>query len=126
MVGAGLAGLSAPVSCALAGDKVTEFEAAKELAEVGTGLQITPNASRLFREWELYDAIHNVAAEPTLLAVHRVDLQKIIYDKAVSLGVEVKLNSRILSVESTSVAAEVLLQSGESAHFDLVIGADGL
>src|ERR1700761_3368009 len=116
IVGAGLAGLAAAISCALAGHAITVYEAAKELAEVGAGLQITPNASRLLREWGLETATHPLIAEPTVRAVHRftegktlseehdldknirrkygapfvdmhrVDLQRILYEKAISLG----------------------------------------
>ena len=156
IVGAGLAGLAAAISCAAAGHKVTVFEAAKELAEVGAGLQITPNASRLLREWGLEEAIQPLVAEPTVLAVHsysdgktlaeerhfhkairrkygspfidmhRVDLQKILFNKAISLGAAVELNCRMSSVESTSAGPKVLLTSGREVPCDLVVGADGL
>lgn len=42
VIGAGLGGLSAAISCALSGHQVTVLEGAKEIAEVGAGLQITP------------------------------------------------------------------------------------
>ncbi|KIW96495.1 uncharacterized protein Z519_03564 [Cladophialophora bantiana CBS 173.52] len=156
IVGAGLAGLAAAISCALAGHRVTVFEAAKELAEIGAGLQITPNASRLFREWGLEDSIKALAAIPKVLAVHRyrdgkvlaedrefdksiqqkygipfldihrVDLQNILYNKALSLGVIVQLDCRVSLVESTPAGPKVIFKSGQEVKSDLVVGADGL
>ncbi len=156
IVGAGLGGLAAAISCALAGHTVTVFESAKQLAEVGAGLQITPNASRLLRQWGLKDAIKPLVAEPTVLAVHRfadgsilaeerdfdknirrkydapfidmhrVDLQKIMYEKAISLGVNVELNCRIASVPVTASGPVIVLKSGREFQCDLVVGADGL
>ncbi|KAJ4509658.1 hypothetical protein HRR83_007027 [Exophiala dermatitidis] len=177
IVGAGLAGLAASISCALAGHRVHVLESAKELAEIGAGLQITPNASRLLRDWGLESELERVAAEPTLLAVHRysdgkvlaeerrfnekmrrkygapfidvhrVDLQRILYNRATALGVSVSLNCRVSSiVRSISTSAntttttsdgegtttgstgrpEVLLESGRKTEADLIVGADGL
>ncbi|KAI1613940.1 salicylate hydroxylase [Exophiala viscosa] len=153
IVGAGLGGLAAAVSCALAHHRVVIYEASKELAEIGAGLQITPNASRLLRRWGLEAEVEAVAAEPTLLAVHRysngkvlaeerdfdmkmrrkygapfldmhrADLQKILFNKALSLGVRAELGFRVSRVVS---GPEVVLESGERVHGDLVIGADGL
>ncbi|RAL59245.1 hypothetical protein DID88_006960 [Monilinia fructigena] len=53
VVGAGLAGLAAALSTKLANPshEVTILETVSELAEVGAGLQITPNASRLCKKW---------------------------------------------------------------------------
>ncbi|EXJ81250.1 salicylate hydroxylase [Capronia epimyces CBS 606.96] len=156
IVGAGLAGLAAAISCALGNHNVCVLEAAKELAEIGAGLQITPNASRLFRDWGLGNEIETIAAEPTLLAVHRysdgkilaeekefnekmrrkygspfidvhrVDLQRIMYNKAKTLGVTVELNCRVSSIGRSPTGPEVTLESGRKLHGDLVVGADGL
>ncbi|OAP58120.1 salicylate hydroxylase [Fonsecaea erecta] len=156
IVGAGLAGLAAAISCALAGHTITVFEAAKELAEIGAGLQITPNASKLLQQWGLEDAVKACAAVPTVLAVHRytdgkmlaeergfdknlqrkyglpffdihrVDLQRILYHKAVSLGVDVQLDCRVSRVERTTTGPKLIFTSGREIQSDLVVGADGL
>ena len=156
IVGAGLAGLAASISCGLAGHRVTVLEGAKALAEIGAGLQITPNASRLLSKWGLLDRCEAVCAEPTSLAVHRyadgkilaeqkdfnvktrrkygapfidmhrVDLQKILYEKAVELGVDVKLGQRVRRIEHENGQPEVIFEDGETMKCDLVVGADGL
>lgn len=46
IVGAGLGGLTAAIAIAQAGAKVTVLEAAKELGEIGAGIQMTGNVSR--------------------------------------------------------------------------------
>ena len=47
VVGAGLAGLGAAISCLLAGHDVQILEAAEEIREVGAGIQVLPNSSRI-------------------------------------------------------------------------------
>lgn len=118
-------------------------------------MQITPNASRILQEWGLGKSIDELGAEPTSLTVHRykdgkilaheenfnvkmrqrygapfvdmyrVDLQKLLYDKAIDLGVDVKLGERVASVRHEGEAA-VVLDTGKVYTGDLVVGADGL
>lgn len=154
IIGGGLGGLSAAISCALAGHKVTILEGARELAEIGAGLQITPNASRLFQQWGISESLEAQAAEPTLLAVHRysdgkilaiqkdfdkkirerygapfidlhrVDLQRALAQRAKDLGATLKLGSRVKEVDFDN--SSLRLEDGTEYSGDLLVGADGL
>ncbi|KAM6529318.1 hypothetical protein FALCPG4_007457 [Fusarium falciforme] len=153
IVGAGLSGLAASISCSLSGHIVTVFESAKELAEVGAGLQVTPNSTRLLQEWQLPEMLWQKAAEPTYLAVHRysgetlavewefdqkmrakygapfvdlhrVDLQLALYERARQLGVTFHLGEKVETIDFDQTT--VITQSGTKAQADLIVAADGL
>jgi 2-polyprenyl-6-methoxyphenol hydroxylase-like FAD-dependent oxidoreductase len=49
--GAGIGGLAAAIAIRLAGAKVAVLEAASDLGEIGAGIQMTPNVSRLLIKW---------------------------------------------------------------------------
>ena len=51
--GSGMGGLAAAIACARAGAKVTLLEGAKELGEIGAGIQMFPNVSRLLIRWDV-------------------------------------------------------------------------
>lgn len=51
--GAGLGGLGAAIALARKGHRVTVLEAALELNEVGAGIQIPPNSSRILQAYGL-------------------------------------------------------------------------
>ncbi|KAK4223865.1 hypothetical protein QBC38DRAFT_36886 [Podospora fimiseda] len=156
IIGAGLAGLAAALSTKLANPthKVTILETVKELQEIGAGLQITPNGTRLLHAWRLSPVLAPLAAVPSSLSVHRydgtrllahepnfqtqclsryahpfwdvhrVDLQREMVAKCISLGVELRLGARAVDVHFAS--ATVKLQSGELIQGDVVLLTDGL
>lgn len=153
--GAGLAGIAAATTLALHGHNVTVLESAKELAEIGAGLQITPNASKILQYFDLPQSFWDAGSVPTVLSVHRytgkllaqernfdknimrkygapfidmhrVDLQQAMYRRAKELGVKFVMNQRVASVETTHDTATVRAKSGHSFTGDLVVAADGL
>lgn len=153
VVGAGLSGLAAAISTSLSGHNVTVFESARELQEVGAGLQLTPNCTRILQQWGISDRLWAAAAEPTELLVHRysgdvlamerdfnrnirakygapflgshrVDLQLALYERARELGVRFHLGERVSTIDFD--IPELVTTSGQSARGDLVVAADGL
>ncbi|KAF3765403.1 FAD binding domain-containing protein [Cryphonectria parasitica EP155] len=153
IVGAGISGLATAISSALSGHNVTVFESAKELLEVGAGLQVTPNSTRILQKWGLADRLWKSAAEPTSLTVHRysgkvlahedhfdrnmrakydapfldmhrVDMQRALVSRAEELGVQFRLGEPISTVDFD--AAEVTTKSGTRARGDVVVAADGV
>ncbi len=67
VAGAGIGGLTAALGLARAGFRVVLVERADELREVGAGLQISPNASRILIELGLREALARVAVTPDRL-----------------------------------------------------------
>ncbi|MGA3303143.1 MAG: FAD-dependent monooxygenase [Methylovirgula sp.] len=71
IAGAGIGGLSAALALQRAGFRVSLFERAKILEEVGAGLQISPNASAILRDFDLLPRLAGLALEPEALRIKR-------------------------------------------------------
>ncbi|KAI9497287.1 hypothetical protein BDB00DRAFT_926145 [Zychaea mexicana] len=153
IVGGGLGGLATAIALRRAGHNVTVYEGAKELSEVGAGIQVPPNTSRLLDAWGLFDRFKQKVVWPANInmrryntgevigptplkpkmielygypywLIHRADYQQLLYDAAVETGATVILDARVLSVNEADTT--VSLESGKIDKFDLIIGADGI
>ncbi|KAF8581960.1 FAD/NAD(P)-binding domain-containing protein [Ramaria rubella] len=71
IVGCGLGGLAAAFTLSKAGHRVTILESAPALGEVGAGIQVTPNLSRLLIRWGLGPALERTAVEPDAIVFRR-------------------------------------------------------
>ncbi|KAM7196188.1 putative FAD binding domain containing protein [Rhypophila sp. PSN 637] len=64
VVGCGLAGLASALALAQAGHRVTVFERSEKLQELGAGIQLAPNATRLLAKWGVLTEIMKSAERP--------------------------------------------------------------
>ncbi len=156
IAGAGIGGLGAALCALHFGHRVTVVERADKLREVGAGIQLPPNAMRVFRALGLEPGIARNAFAPeaiearmgetgrTLfdiplgeaakdrwgapyLHIHRAD-----YIAALRSALEARapgslqLGAGLADYRQTERGVEAVLDSGEVLHADLLIGADGI
>jgi salicylate hydroxylase len=156
IAGAGIAGLTTALSLLQRGWKVDVYEQASQLAEVGAGLQISPNGTRVLQSLGLEPALQAVVCQAKgkeirmwntgqrwklfdlgddclqrfgapYWMVHRGDLHKILLEAFNERSdVPVKLNARVVSAQSTSTGASFVLQDGSQHHAHGLIAADGV
>ncbi|HEX2509945.1 MAG TPA: FAD-dependent oxidoreductase [Microvirga sp.] len=72
IAGAGIGGLTAALSLARRGHSVTLVERRSGFAEIGAGVQLSPNAGRVLAELGLAAALRRVATEPSRVIVRSI------------------------------------------------------
>tara|TARA_B100000029_G_scaffold508988_2_gene597188 strand:- start:2075 stop:3247 length:1173 start_codon:yes stop_codon:yes gene_type:complete len=155
LVGAGISGLACATELATLGHSVTIHEASSSLDDIGAGIQLSPNAMHVLADYGLKEEILDLGSEPEKIIfqshnslqpllkidikkisnnnyqnhyihIHRADLIKTLYTKAVSLGVRVRFNSKGLDFKHENDCIELRLSNNESKTCDLLIAADGV
>jgi salicylate hydroxylase len=155
VAGGGIGGLAAALACVRQGVPVQLIERAEQLSEVGAGMQIGPNVTRILQAWGLSDALAHVAAFPKRLqardaqsgqvlgslrlgeraqalygapyaTIHRADLQNLLYAAACAQGVPVCLGQAVQGWHETAKGVQVNTADGQSVQANALIGADGV
>lgn len=158
IAGGGMGGLAAALALSRvgqrAGQHVALFEKAAAFSEIGAGIQLGPNVTRLLSAWGLLDALHPLATTPECLQVrsatdakvlgelrlgqtmatrygapyltlHRADLHGVLLQAVKQTAAVVQTNCTVQSFQQT--AHVVSLQTTNGAQdADLLVGADGL
>jgi salicylate hydroxylase len=154
VVGGGIGGLANAFSLASAGHRVTVLERAAEFTEVGAGLQMAPNATRILREWGLLDAVLDKGVAPRRLVfrdatdgkelthldlgddfvarygapyvvIHRSDLLNILVEACTNAGVTLVSGTRVDDVVTSEQSVTVTSDAGEFTA-DLALAANGI
>lgn len=156
IAGGGIGGLAAALAVVRAGWEVRLFERAPTFTEVGAGIQLGPNVTRILQAWGLGDALRAVAAFPDSLRVrnalsgdelgvlplgeralarygapyatiHRADILGLLSEAVRQVAdVHVHLDQRILSFTDDGRAVTLAASRGPQVEGDALIGADGL
>jgi len=151
IAGGGIGGLAAAAALGQRGAKVTVFEQADAIGEVGAGLQISPNGMRVLEGLGLAGAVkaraviaHAVslrraesdrevarvplagAGEASAYAfVHRADLIEILLGAAKAAGAVIKLGQSITGAVP-GVRPVLQTRGGDITGADLIVDASGL
>jgi len=156
VIGAGIGGLAAALALLRRGIDVDVYEQARELKEVGAGVQISSNGTRVLDALGLEDALARVQVVSSKreirhwrtgetwnwfelgeksaqrygtrhMMLHRGDLHGILADAVCSLKSDaIHLGQRCVAVAQTGGQVEARFETGEIATAAFLIGADGI
>jgi salicylate hydroxylase len=156
VVGGGIGGLAAALSLLRRGLDVEVHEQAPELKEVGAGIQISSNGTRVLYALGLEEALARVQVLPSRRVIrhwstgetwnwfdlgattarrygtphvmlHRGDLHGVLADAVRALKPDaIKLGRRCMGIASDDSHAEVRFEGGETLRAAYAIGADGI
>jgi salicylate hydroxylase len=156
IAGGGIGGLAAAIAARRAGWEARLFEQAEEFSEVGAGIQLGPNATRILREWELLDGelARQLVAPPRLrvrdgsdgselgvlelgeriaqrygapyLTVHRADLQAALLAAVQAAGTRLHPGCRVEAARSAGAVVQVRTTRSSQVEGDALVAADGV
>lgn len=156
IAGGGIGGLAAALCCAQADQEVHLFERAAAFTEVGAGIQLGPNVTRILQAWGLGQGLQSVAAFPPQLqvrqaltgqctgqlrwgaqavarygapyaTVHRADLHQLLLEAVhAHSAVRLHLSQGVTGYSTQADGVRVGLDDGAPLNVHALIGADGL
>jgi salicylate hydroxylase len=153
VIGAGIGGLAAALTLGRSGFDVQVFEQASELREVGAGVQISPNATRILHRLGLEEPLRHFAVRPLERVIRRWDDGRVIAREPLAEACErnfgspyyhfhraelldvlsaaapdglINLEHRCVGLAQHGDRVEVQFHNGATADGDVVVGADGI
>lgn len=154
IVGGGIGGLAAATALTQKGLTVRLYERAREFGEVGAGMQIASNCTRILDDLGLLDEAKSLGvvpdrmvmrdaidARPLLdmdlrkaeeryghpyMVIHRSDLHSIFLRAAQRQGVELRGGMKAVAYTNVPGGSKVTFEDGSTDEADVVIAADGI
>jgi 3-hydroxybenzoate 6-monooxygenase len=153
VVGGGIGGLATAFALTRKGLRVTVLERAAEFGEVGAGMQISPNCTRILDSWGLLEKVEQLGVRPRNLVmrdavdgsvltrldladterrygfpyvvIHRSDLHGTLLQACRDAGVELVTDVKVTGYEQLPDGAAAV-HAGGREEAPVVIAADGL
>lgn len=156
IVGAGIGGLTTALGLRRLGVRVTVYEQAKQLGEIGAGITLATEACQVINWLGLADelealerptphigTLHFETAERLTYEVrdvlacvekhgtatrhlHRADLHRLLANAVERVGDTILVNHQLMTLRQDSDSVELVFASAKVAKHDLLIGCDGL
>jgi salicylate hydroxylase len=153
IIGAGIGGLGAACALYRRGFEVAIYERSSKLEEVGAGLQVGPNAVKVYRALGLEEALRRNAFEPVnmvslkwddatlrfreplkavaqtkygapYMTAHRADLHRLLREALPEASLH--LGANCVGAFSSAGSALARFSNGAEVEADVIIGADGI
>lgn len=154
--GAGVGGLTAALCFLQHGAEVAVLERAPALGEVGAGIQVPPNAMKVFQALGVDDALADIAFRPEALEarmgqsglklfnipvanaaidrwgapylhIHRADYIAVLHEALRAKSPDaLHLGAEIVGFQQTANAVSAQLADGRHINGDVLIGSDGI
>ena len=155
VAGGGIGGLAAALCLAKHGHEVTVFEQAREFGEVGAGIQLSPNCTRVLHDLGLEGSLGAAAFRPEAIQfrnwrngriigqsalgddavrrfgfpyyhMHRADLLRVLVDAALaSPNINLRCNAEVRGFDQAATRVRLRAVSGDDDG-DVLVGADGI
>jgi salicylate hydroxylase len=154
VVGGGIGGLGAALALSRQGLSVRVLERASAFGEVGAGLQIAPNCTRILDDYGLLDEATQLGVLPEsmvmkdaldaseltrldlrdvertygfpYMVIHRSDLHGILLRACERAGVDLVTDQAVVGYENSATGARAVCEDGHVEEAEVVIAADGL
>ena len=154
IVGAGIGGLVSALCLHKKGYKVEIYEQVGILSELGAGVQLSPNATKVLNHLDLFEDLEPYIFEPNSFQflnyssgkviterklgeaikndfnspnydIHRADLQRVLLNKIEAENINIHTNMKVTSVGNNKNSAFIEVEE-KKIEADLIIGADGI
>jgi 2-polyprenyl-6-methoxyphenol hydroxylase-like FAD-dependent oxidoreductase len=155
VIGGGIGGLATALAARISGRAVRVLERAPAFAEIGAGLQLAPNATRVLDRLGVLPQVRRAGVAPErivfhdaltaerlthlelgddivtrygapYIVMHRSDLLQILLDACIERGATLMTGKEVTQVESLPGYATVSCSDGSSYRGVAAVGADGL
>jgi 2-polyprenyl-6-methoxyphenol hydroxylase-like FAD-dependent oxidoreductase len=152
IIGGGIGGLTSAIALRRSGHEVTVIEKDPDWSVYGVGIIQQSNVIRAMKQLDLVDdyiaagvpfdkvAVHLpdgtciaevpiprlVDGYPASMGIGRPALHKILGDRTIAAGADVRLGVTVDRLDDRGEAVKVRFSDGGEAEFDIVVGADGV